>query len=167
MASIVFPQFDTDNQARFVMLLRMLIKNSKLGSKLPDSYSPELRAALLTLLESGSVVVVDEEAGPTIDVMAQIEGMIHQINDLRRQVGKMDPNDQASMMKNQMGLFEKWVSLREKVLNLREMSEFQQIVIGFMDEVLTPTQRTDFMNRLRPLVSLAGSGSGSGSEGGL
>ena len=57
--------------------------------------------------------------------------------------------DKLQYFKTQASLLEKLTSLQERTLNLREMSEFQSILLGIMDEILTVDQRDDFKKRLR------------------
>lgn len=161
MAVVVFPPFSETEQSRIGLLLKMLSKNPTLLSQLPDTYADVFKRNLsdsLGLAARSTLVETQGEDGEPVDILLQIEAMITQINNIQLESAKLDPAERVSMMKNQMALFEKWVSVKEKALNLKEMSEFQQVVISFIDEVLTPSQRTDFINRLRPFQSLAGNG---------
>lgn len=86
-----------------------------------------------------------KEVEQTITSMKQIE------NDLSVE---SDSGDRIQLVKAKTGLLEKWVGLKERVYSLKEISEFQRIMMETLDQVLTVDQRADVMARLNDLRSI-------------
>lgn len=63
-----------------------------------------------------------------------------------------DPKDKVAILKMQAGLLEKMVNMKEQVRNLKWMSQFQSAVTNWIDENLTPAQRSEFISHLGSLV---------------
>lgn len=93
-------------------------------------------------------------------LLEEVEVTIGQMRDLEASLGASgdaDRSDMVAVLKAKTALLEKWVGLKDRVLNLREMSEFQRIVLKALDEVLTVDQRGEMVSRLRGLKSVEGS----------
>ena len=60
-----------------------------------------------------------------------------------------DMSDQMAYYRTMTSLLEKLVSLQERAAGLKQMSEFQNAIIQFLDELCTPDQRTNLMERLK------------------
>lgn len=59
------------------------------------------------------------------------------------------PNEQLAYFKTATSLLEKLVGLEERAMGLKKVHEFHSVVMGIMEEILTPTQRTDVMEKLQ------------------
>lgn len=64
-----------------------------------------------------------------------------------------DTNERMQYFRTATALLEKMVSLQERAHSLKEIGDFQRMVLSVMDSVLTPTQRTSVMEQLRPLTT--------------
>lgn len=62
------------------------------------------------------------------------------------------PNEQLSYYKTATNLLEKLVGLEERAMGLKKVHEFHSAVMNVMEEVLTPTQRTDVMEKLQRTI---------------
>lgn len=63
------------------------------------------------------------------------------------------PTEKISYFKTVSNLLEKLVSLQERALGLKSVHEFHKAVMNVMEEVLTPTQRTDVMEKLQTVIT--------------
>lgn len=64
-----------------------------------------------------------------------------------------DSGEQIAYYRTLTSLLEKLVSLQERALGLKQVSEFHSAVLGIMDKVLTPDQRTSVMEKLDEVIS--------------
>jgi hypothetical protein len=105
-------------------------------------------------------------------VLSEIEATIEELKGVEQRIvdkgGAIDQGDQIQLIKAKTSLLEKWISQKERVYSLKEIIEFQSIVVTFMTDILDKDQVALFRKRLSSLRSSPlGSGSGSGSGSGL
>lgn len=79
----------------------------------------------------------------------QIQKILNRMDAMEAQLGGMEPNEKLAFFKTRTTLLEKLINLREKTTNLKEMSDFKAKIIGFLDEICTPDQITNLMERLK------------------
>jgi len=60
----------------------------------------------------------------------------------------MDPNDKMAYFRTSTSLLEKLLGMQERANNLKQISDFYHLVMDIMEGVLSPTQRTEVMERL-------------------
>lgn len=60
----------------------------------------------------------------------------------------VDAKDKAQVLKTYADLLTKMVALRERMMNVRYMGAFQKSVIEMLETVLTPGQRSDFIEKM-------------------
>lgn len=90
-------------------------------------------------------------------LLEEVEVTIGQMRDLEASLGgsgDADRSDMVAVLKAKTALLEKWVGLKDRALNLREMAEFQAVVLKALDEVLSVDQRAEMVERLRGLKSI-------------
>lgn len=63
-------------------------------------------------------------------------------------------SEKIQLMRLSASILEKLVSMRKEVFNMKEMSEFQRLVLGFLEENCTPEQVEELKKRLSTLVSM-------------
>lgn len=90
---------------------------------------------------------------------AKWEMLYKETEDLYSQLkeAKFDAEDNAERMsyfRTATSLLSKLIEYQERALNLKMVSDFQNEVLLIMDEVLSPTQRTEVMERLRKAAGL-------------
>jgi hypothetical protein len=128
-------------------------------------YSSGLRDILRKVLNGAAgegaaraarVVIFDVVEGDKFDVLLrEVETTIEEMKSIEAGMdGKAETGDRIALIKAKTSLLEKWATLKERVLTLKEMSQFQIAVIGAMDEILDVDQRSQFRARLRNLESV-------------
>lgn len=131
-------------------------------------YSEGLRSMLARMLNvgpAGGVGEIEERLrvfdvvdADKFDVMLrEIETTIEEMKSIEGKMGSdADTSDRIALVKAKTSLLEKWATLKERVLTLKEMSQFQSAVISVMDDVLDVDQRAKFRDRLRGFKSVTG-----------
>lgn len=142
------PKLSPEDDLRLTMIINLARSRPALLES--SGYSEKLIQALGAPKPVAAAVVKREEISEN-DMIGEIEEMIRTSKEFLKDTTKLAISEKVQLHKAQAGLVEKWINNKEKVLNLKAMVEFQNVVIAFMDEVLTPDQRTDFVNRIRGL----------------
>jgi hypothetical protein len=62
----------------------------------------------------------------------------------------LDTGTKLQILKTRTTLMEKLVSIRERWTSARKVAEFQQIVIGILDDLVAEEKRDEFLARLEP-----------------
>ena len=65
----------------------------------------------------------------------------------------LSPNEKMRYYKELSALLEKLVSLEERALGLKKVHDFHKAVMEVMESVLSPTQRTDVMEKLQATLT--------------
>lgn len=97
--------------------------------------------------EGDKFTIMLQEVELTISQVAEIERLL-------KSSGAADASDFVSLMKTKTSLMEKWVNLKGNIFTLKEMSEFQAVVLGIVDELLDVDGRAELKKRLRGLRSV-------------
>jgi hypothetical protein len=87
--------------------------------------------------------------------LREIELTIEEMSDIEGSLSDAETSDRVQFVKAKTALIEKWVNVKEKLFSLKEISEFQSIIIRIMDDVLTLDQRQTFIDLLRTLRTTA------------
>lgn len=78
----------------------------------------------------------------------QIQKIINDLEGVASALGSADHQEKLNYFKTKTSLFEKLISMKERVYNLKELNEFRSIILAFLDEICTKDQITDLMKRL-------------------
>lgn len=171
---------DLETRLKAVQLAADGVENYLRSDECP--YSPGLRILLGRMLNGvgggggGSAAVeevvriFDVPDGDKYDVvLREVEATIEEMKAIERQLGiggggggeggGGDTGDRIQLVKAKTSLLEKWATLKERVLTLKEMSQFQLVIIGAMDDILTVDERAEFRDRLRNFASVGSIGS--------
>ena len=106
----------------------------------------------------GAVLFPDD--APEVDkidtILGEIESTIAEMRMLEKKLGgeATDSSDKIAFYRAKTALIERWANTKERIYNLKEMSEFQSSILAVMDEVLTVDQRADLVERLRNFRSI-------------
>jgi hypothetical protein len=108
-------------------------------------YPPAIKAFLKRLI------------GDTTPIKAfDDEDLEKEINDIYRQLQDVpvttDTKENIAMFKVRADLLTKMVSLKERAMNARDMARFQRTVVEVLDQIITPAQRNEFLEKLTPYV---------------
>lgn len=86
----------------------------------------------------------------------QIEQVIADLDTFVAGNPGLEANEKLAYFKTKTSLVEKLIGMKERVQNLKELSEFRGTVLGFLDESCTPDQITDLMKRLDGVFGIGG-----------
>lgn len=64
-----------------------------------------------------------------------------------------DEEDQMAYFRTATALLEKMISMQERALGLKQVSEFNATVMTIMESILSPTQRNEVMDQLKNALS--------------
>jgi uncharacterized protein YaaR (DUF327 family) len=93
------------------------------------------------------------EGDQVVAIEKQIQQLINDLEAYGKSLGADDASEKLQYFKTKNSLLEKLLNNLERAANLKQINEFRQIVIQFMDEVLTKDQITDFMKRIDGVLS--------------
>jgi hypothetical protein len=82
------------------------------------------------------------------DLYGEICKLLEDIKKASLNVNTSDPKDKVQILKNATDLLTKLVGLREKQHNVREHARFIRSVIELLESLLTPAQRTEFVEKM-------------------
>lgn len=90
-----------------------------------------------------------EEGETDLDKLKdQIIAVINDLEDFGRKLTIADSTDKMGYFRTKTALIEKLVNMQERIFNVKEINDFRNTLLGFMNEVLTKDQVTDLMKRL-------------------
>ena len=99
------------------------------------------------------VVKADDEASPWDMLYKESKTLFENLKQVEfSQQG--ETSEKMAYFRTATSLLEKLVSLQERALGLKEVGDFHRTVMDIMENVLTPTQRTDVMDQLTSLTSI-------------
>lgn len=145
MAAFFYPELD-HKTIKNLLIVRQLVDDHS-SYFLESPYSQAVEADLLLLLKHTKrpTHVSDPTAGDEIDLSVEL-------NSLYREMKTAKPNasdpDQLGYFRVSTSLMEKILSMQEKVRNMKAMSDHHTLVMDFLQEICSPTQIEEFINRL-------------------
>lgn len=75
--------------------------------------------------------------------------LLRELTEAKNGLDVRDNAEKMAYFRVATALLEKIVAIQERVLNLKHIGRFHQTVLGVMEDVLEPDQRTTVMERLR------------------
>jgi hypothetical protein len=94
--------------------------------------------------------VTDEDMGVVEDELRLCLKDLREISKEREGVAKADDETLLKLIKAKSTLIEQIVKMRERVMNLRRQSEFETMVVGILEELVSEDDRAVFLTRLKP-----------------
>lgn len=92
---------------------------------------------------------LDEEADSLID---EVKTAINSMKRLQRDMeSSNDISERLQFLKNYSSLMDRYLGIQEKAHGLKQMYEFQRLVIEVMEQVLDKDARLDFKERLKKI----------------
>lgn len=98
----------------------------------------------------GNGGVTDEDIGVVEDELRLCLTELRSIKMEREGLAKVDDETLLKIVKAKSTLIEQIVKLRERVMNLRRQSEFEGVVVGILEELVSEDDRGEFLARLKP-----------------
>jgi hypothetical protein len=112
-------------------------------------YTPQVKAFLRQL--GGQVTKGEYSEDELID---EITELYNDLKNASSTVVTTDAKDKVAILKTSADLLTRMVALKEKALNIREVSRFQKTVIEVLETVVTPAQRAEFIEKLGNYVNV-------------
>lgn len=92
--------------------------------------------------------MTEDEQGDSL--LAEIQNAINSMKRLQRDIDSSDEvSDRLAFLKNYGSLLDRFLALKEKANGMKQMYEFQRVVIQVMEQVLDKDGRLDFKERLK------------------
>lgn len=118
-------------------------------------YSPMIKQFFKNKIEVQAPAINDEGEFDLFqgddEMLVLDQQIIKVINDLEKfgtQLGTADTAEKMAYFRTKTSLIDKLVSMRERIFNLKEISDFKTRVMSFMNEVLNKDQITQFMRKM-------------------
>lgn len=124
----------------------------------PDQLKTFLRR-LVTPSRTGQIDTADVifKEGDTIDeeadsLIVEVKAALNSMKRLQRDLDASDDvSERLTFLKNYSSLMDRYLGLQEKAHGLKQMYEFQRLVVETMEQVLDKDARLDFKERLKKL----------------
>lgn len=115
----------------------------------PDCpYNPSVKSFLRRFAGETPIAIPEEGAMDDDDLVTETAALYRRIQTTSQSTQATDAKDQAQIFKILADLLGKLITLREKAMNVRSMSQFQRSVIEVLETVVTPAQRSEFIEKL-------------------
>jgi hypothetical protein len=136
-----------------IRTIDLLLKEHPDALSRPDCpYPAHIRTFLARILDRKLEKVAVVEVEMDLEQLGiEISALYQDIRETLK-VEIADPKDKVAVIKTGTEQLNRLIGLREKVMNLREMSEFQRAVMEVLEQVVTPAQRSEFVERLAKYV---------------
>lgn len=109
-------------------------------------YPPHIKSIVRRLLGDGT------PAAPTVysddDLEREISDLYTELRRLGVEANSGDAKDKISVIKQSAELLGKLVGFRERIINVREMNKFMKTVMQLLETVISPAQRSDFIENM-------------------
>lgn len=150
MQTTYFPPIDPQKLAPFRALKALLEKNPNLLDDQHCPYDDDTRKFLSQMMSGFGLTTKLAEI--PLDTPEDLEQQLHQIYaelmSFGKKVSTTDAGDKIQWAKSVVGILDRLVTLRERVYNLKNYSDFQKRVLDFLEGILDSTQRSQFVENL-------------------
>ena len=119
----------------------------------PEKIKEQVEARVLEEMTNS----VGTPGGVPVVQMGGLSGTEHLISELSEvyaqlgtmKIGTGGGKDQLQVEKTKIAAIEKIVSLKERLLTLKQLTQFQSVLMKIVEQVLTPEQREQFLDELK------------------
>lgn len=136
-----------------VTMLRLLAQNG--DEYLEQSPYPPILVQFFASMQvgpkGGSDLIINSDQDKWIILEKEARSLFNELKVTKDRFKPEDVTEQMQYFRTAASLLEKLIGLQERAIGLKQMSDFQAGIIKFMDEILTPDQRTIFMERLESI----------------
>jgi|SRR5687768_579397 len=149
-----YPELDEATIKNLEIVRRLALQHPSYFLEGPYSADTERRITEWFLTTKRAIAETKTETGAEDDKRDPWDMLYSESKTLFQQLKgvKFTPeetSEQMSYFRTATSLLEKLVSLQERSLGLKEIGDFQRTIMTIMETVLTPTQRTEVMERLK------------------
>lgn len=111
-----------------------------------EGYFPDW---FITWLGAGAEDAPEDRSDEEVDLVLETTALFQELRDAKGNFAVDDHSERMSYFRTSTSLLEKLVGLKERSLNVRQISRFYGVVLQVMEEVLEPTQVTEVRERLK------------------
>jgi hypothetical protein len=111
----------------------------------PDCpYGDDLKAVfdVVRVTQTSSVGNVDE-------LEAEVTVLFEELKEFGGDLEKTDVSERMAWFRTRTSLLEKILDIKKEAAGVKQVQEFQNRVLGILEDVMTPDQRTEIMQRLK------------------
>jgi hypothetical protein len=90
--------------------------------------------------------ISDEKA--TDVVLDEVQRTIDAMRNIERSLASDDTDGKLNLLKQKTGLLEKWVQIKERTTGLKQIAEFQRMVLTALDGIMDKDKIQEFKKRL-------------------
>ena len=141
-----FPPIDEDVLIQMNLARRLAADDEEYLSDTDCPYSDDLKALLSPMRGGGGGGAIDVEA---IDLEQEILTLQSDLKQYGGDLKASDTAEKSTYFRLMTSLLEKITTLKERTHNLKQIAEFERVLMEIMDDILSPDQRTAVMQRLR------------------
>lgn len=149
MSTPYFPPLTAEHLVPLRALKQLLVNSPDLLNHPNCPYDDDVREFLKLMLAPADLAKDEIISLDTPEAMdAQLEHIYSNLMKFQSELNKSDSKDKLQWAKAAISIIDRVISLKERVLNLKNFSNFQKTMIGILDDVLEPHQRTEVVERL-------------------
>lgn len=136
--------------------IRLLLEKDPAYLDHPECpYNPELKAFMKDLFKPAPAVARAMIRYDDDNIFTEVCDMYDQVRESIANLGAVDAKERSQILKNATDLLTKLVTLREKQSGIRDQARFVKSVIELLEAVLTPAQRTEFLNHMEEYINVS------------
>lgn len=163
--SFVYPDVTSTKLLPFKILYGAMKDDPGLLDRPECPYPDDIKSAIKTLFGgqtvSASISKDDAETGSISDEEAlaaipegseefdavdlRVKKLIVHLDTIASKVGLNDTTEQIAIAKAQSQLFDRLIGMRERLVNLKTMTQYTEVVLDMIERHLSPEQRTSVM----------------------
>lgn len=81
-------------------------------------------------------------------VLDEVQRTIDAMRNIEQSLDADDTDSKMNLLKSKTGLLEKWVQIKERSYSIKQVAEFQRLVVSVLDDMLDKDKVQDFKKRL-------------------
>lgn len=94
--------------------------------------------------------VSEDEIDSTL--ASDLHAVFRDLKDYGKGISATDQTERMAYFRTATSLLERLVNARERALGVKQIKDFQDTVLNIMEEICSPDQRTEVMDRLRQAI---------------
>lgn len=100
----------------------------------------------------GEEVIITSLSMDDIDLVEETKLLFTELKDAAERFSDTDHSERMSYFRTSTSLLDKLIAMKERALNVRQVSRFYSTVLAVMEEILEPEQVTQVRERLKEYV---------------
>jgi hypothetical protein len=153
--SRVYPSIPPDTERRLLAIKTVAVGDPGYFSDAACPYPWLAEYVIGGAAASGRIELFNDEqtgAEASETVLGEVEATIEEMKGMENELVKAEVSDRIAFFRAKTAMLERWTNLKEKLINMKAMSDFQKVVVQTMEEVLDKDQQQEFKNKLKGLM---------------